>query len=209
MKIFKSYPIKLFLIFFLLINYSCSEESALDENNFVQQKNIEYPDLQVYLENKYPQGYSLGYERTFEEGTDTFLVTEVYASGETTVSAFVVLTNNNFSQFMEFDRAINQINIDDFNDQDYYSFNASDSELENIFNPGMLSIYVPPTTSSGRFWGWSCSSEWHYPNGECARTCAYYVLWRAMPLFDDEGNVSFSQVFPCNALPGRNPKLEN
>ena len=51
----------------------------------------------------------------------------------------------------------------------------------------------------GRFWGWSCGSEWYTPNGECFRTCVYNVFWRDIS--------STVDVFSCNNLPGSNPSL--
>ncbi|MDT8347634.1 MAG: hypothetical protein RQ756_07510 [Flavobacteriaceae bacterium] len=208
MKTFKLYTLKLFPLLFLLLAFSCSEKSVTDTGDIVQLKNNVSPDLLDYLEITYPQGYTFGFERTFEENNDTFIVREVFPQGETLISAFVVLTNNNFSQFLELDRTRELVLIDDFNDLDFYEINVSNTELKNIFDSDFLEIYIPPIESGGRFWGWSCGSEYTIPGEGCHRTCAYYVLGRAVTQSDDDGTF-VSKPFPCNDLPGKNPKLEN
>lgn len=195
------------LILSLFLFVGCTSEEVSEDLNEISNEEFTFakrdglPDLNSYLEQKYPDGYTFGYERTFTEDEDTFVVKEVFADGSTEVTGFVNLTNGDFTQYLELNRTRDLLVIDDFVDDELYEFDASDEDSEEIFVEGFLEDFeVPPINLSiGRFWGWSCSVE-RRPSldpADCYRTCCYKVFW---------GSVTCSD-YTCGEEPGSDPVL--
>jgi hypothetical protein len=74
------------------------------------------------------------------------------------VTGFVNQTNDDFTQYLELQRARDMIWIDDFVDGELYEFDASDPDNQEFFDEGFLKDLNEPVETAGkRFWGWS---EW-------------------------------------------------
>ncbi|MGX1024035.1 hypothetical protein ACSSV5_001197 [Psychroflexus sp. MBR-150] len=137
---------------------------------------------------------------------DNDVLKEVFfVNGATEVTGFVNQTNDDFTQYLELQRARDMIWIDDFVDGELYEFDASDPDSQELFNERFLKDLAQQTSTANRFWGWQCGSETTYPGGYCERTCTYRVFWTKVRL----SNGKFSQSFPCDDLPGSNPRLVN
>ncbi|MDT8347636.1 MAG: hypothetical protein RQ756_07520 [Flavobacteriaceae bacterium] len=128
-----------------LLVISCSNFSS-EETKSLDPLNSELPQLSTYLDKKYPQGFTFGFERKFEDENETYIAREVIAKGQTEVSGMVIETNNKFTQYLELDRVQKKLLVDDFIDQELYAFDVSNSDLENIFDPKFLESIVLQNT---------------------------------------------------------------
>ncbi|QTY26875.1 hypothetical protein [Flavobacterium sp. CS20] len=199
------FPLLFFILSLFLVGCT-SEEVSQDLNEITNEetsfaKRVDFPDLNTYLSNKYPNGYTFGYERTFTEDDDTFVVKEVFANGATEVTGFVNLTNDDFTQYLELQRARDMIWIDDFVDGELYEFDASDPDSQEFFVQGFLENSAQQTSTANRFWGWQCGEEYAIPEDSSnkIRNCCYYVIWSKLS--------KTCKPFSSNNLPGSNPRL--
>lgn len=211
------YNLKQIPILFLSLSLfvvGCTTEKVTEDLNEVSSednpvvKRVDYPDVDSYLDTKYTNGYTFGFERTFTEDDDTYIVKEVFENGATEVTGFVNLTNNDFTQYIELERSRDLVYIDDFIDDVIYEFDAIEEDSQDLFLEGFLENFDQPVTlSSGRFWGWSCGKSYSIEPGSCYRTCYYYVVWNRIDSLQASEGSQDHPVYGCDNLPGNNPKL--
>jgi len=201
----------LILLSVMMLFVSCSDEEANEDINEIETdefivKQRGAPDVNTYLEAKYPNGYSFGDEKTFEDGNDSYTVKEIIKTGNTLPDGFVNLRNSSFTHYMELDRVRDQFIVDDFEEQSLYTFDE-DTETSMFIDEGFLASSNAPTSTSGgnRFWGWQCGPEYSINPGSCFRNCSYRVFWQETNLEAGEDH----PVYSCDNLPGSNPRLND
>lgn len=82
---------------------------------------------------------------------------------------------------------------------DYIKDVVATSENLNLYNTTDFNSFVNDINnqdSARRFWGWECRNEVQV-GGQCYRFCEYFIL----------GISNGGSSYPCNDLPGSNPKL--
>jgi len=103
----------------------------------------------------------------------------------------------NIIAFIDFDFTNQTTTIYDYVKKEEVFTQNIEMYLNNDFNTFVNKINGSKQVSSKRFWGWSCGSAGNTTGSDCVRSCCYYIL----------GIRNGCDVYDCNNLPGRNPKI--
>lgn len=143
---------------------------------------------------------------------NTYIVTEIIVGSDTRARGYLVKDEitGELLHFADVDRIGYVMKTVDLITEEWETITDIDRHPDYSLTDGFDIIKIIDDINNGnvqamgRFWGWSCGSEYSIEPGSCYRNCVYYVVWRAVPV---ELTAYPEPVFSCSNLPGSNPKL--
>jgi hypothetical protein len=193
------------LVFGAVIFISCSnEESTVTPDNSLM--NYRITDETAFLSEFYNDSWTTGKSATVSDSLNTYNVTEIIVGTDTRARGYLVKDDNTgeLLYFADVDRTNYVLKTVDLITEETETFEQIDRHPDYSLSGGFDFIKIiidnnPQPSPTGRFWGWTCGPTWStLPNdGDCWRTCCYYIIWRKNHCVE----------VPCNELPGSNPKM--
>lgn len=197
------------LLIALLAVIGCSKEETSSNERKVTPSSFFQRDanseISNFLNSFYKTDYSFGESVVTSDESKWYSVTEVIVKGESNARGYVVADKftNKLLYFADVDRVNFTLKAYDFATNDIDSFQNINTMSEYRSTDGFNIVKMVKTANTnpssriGRFWGWSCGSEYSTGGSSCNRNCCYRVVWVQ----------TSCDVFTCSNLPGSNPAL--
>ena len=135
-----------------------------------------------FLDNYYIS-YSLGKSIETKIDNQNVVISEVLNITNETINGYIVYNKDRDEvlYFVEYLRETQEIKAIDFknNITDIVNLNK-DNKFEQFIKINIIEEINKTNNnpaSTLKFWGESCGGSWSTPNGQCYKTCCYYVLW--------------------------------
>ena len=195
----KKYFLNLFAVTLVLISFlSCSNDNeiAIEELNKDQK-------IENVLNTFYNQDYSFG--RVIDLSNENLIIKEVVVNHNLQRKGYVSISKEDGSllYFADINEATGEVVAIDYlnNEKTVLNNFQVDDDGKSILNKDIIKDIKnnsSSSTSSKKFWGWSCGPTYPLEEGSCFRNCCYRVM----------GVVTNCDVYTCSNLPGSNPSLE-